>query len=317
MLAVLAIACSALRHILANISWQEISTDLKRIPPARIAASVALTVASYLVLTGYDVVSLRILGRRVAYRTTALASFTSYIFSHNLGFAVVTGGAARWRIYRRHGLSLGEVAQIMVMTGVTFWMGVLLLLGIGFLLLPGAMAIGGWQASHSFQAMLGAGILLALAGYVFLLHRRAGQRLHLFGWTLALPSPRTAAVQFLLAAMDLSLATAALFVLVPELPAGSFPVVLVAYLLAFLAGLIAHAPGGVGVFEAMMLLAVPGVERSALFAGLLLFRFLYYLLPLAVGLVLFAAHEWRARRARGAGGPTAASPEVAIAGASP
>lgn len=296
MLVVLAVAIGALREILAGLSWADIRADLARVPATRIALAAGLTAASYFVLTGYDVVSLRILGRKVAYRTAALASFTSYIFSHNFGFAVVTGGAARLRIYRRQGLTLGEVAQIMTMTGVTFWMGVLLLLGLGFLIMPGALAIGGWQVRHVYQAGLGLLILIALAGYIVLLHRRRGQSLRLFGWAIILPSPRTAGIQFLLAAVDLTLATAVLFVLVPGLPAAVFPMMLMGYLIAFLSGLLAHAPGGVGVFEAVMLLALPEVDRSALFAALLLFRLIYYLAPLAIGIAVFAAHELYSRR---------------------
>ncbi|WP_375270853.1 lysylphosphatidylglycerol synthase domain-containing protein [Sphingomonas sp.] len=302
MIAVLWIAFGALREILAGLRWSDVRADLARVSTVRIACSVAFTIGSYVVLTGYDVVSLRIIGRSVGYGTAALASFTSYIFSHNFGFAALTGGAARLRIYGRRGLSLGEVAQIMAMTGVTFWMGVMLLIGIGFVALPGTLALGGWHASYPHQAAVGGLILAGLATYLVVLHRRAGRALRVFGWTLVLPSVATAGVQFLLAAVDLMFATAALFVLVPDLPLSAFPLVLMAYLLAFLSGLLAHAPGGVGVFEAVLLLALPQVDRATLLAALLLFRVIYYLVPLAIGIVLFAAHELYAR----AGGPIAA-----------
>ena len=248
--------------------------------------------------------SLRIIGRRVPYRIAALASFTSYVFSHNLGFAVLTGGAARWRIYRRVGLTLGEVAQIMVMTGVTFWMGVLLLLGAGFVVLPGAAGVEGWQMAYPHQVAVGLLILTGLAVYLLLVRRRAGRALTLFGRTVRLPTPGIALAQFGLAAIDLTLATAALFVLVPGLAVAAFPWMLTGYLLAFLSGLLAHAPGGVGVFESVMLLALPQVDRASLFAALLLFRAIYYLAPLAIGAVLFVIHEataWTPRAERDGG----------------
>lgn len=301
MLVVSVLAIGALRHILAGVRWADIRAGIGAIPPWRIVASVALTALSYAVLTGYDVLSLRIIGRRVPYRIAALASFTSYVFSHNLGFAVLTGGAARWRIYRRVGLTLGEVAQIMVMTGVTFWMGVLLLLGAGFVVLPGAAGVEGWQMAHSHQVGVGLLILIGLAVYLALLHRRAGRALTLLGRTVRLPTPATALAQFGLAAIDLTLATAALFVLVPGLAVAAFPWMLMGYLLAFLSGLLAHAPGGVGVFESVMLLALPQVDRASLFAALLLFRAIYYLAPLAIGAVLFVIHEataWTPRAER-------------------
>lgn len=296
-LLVLAVAVGALRHLAADIHWETIASDLRKISAARIAVAVILTVASYVVLTGYDVIALRIIGRHVGYGTTALASFTSYIFSHNFGIAAVTGSVTRWRIYRHKGLNLGEVAQVMVMTGVTFWMGVCLLLGISFIILPDPPTLfqGMFDADH--YRIVGATILLLLTAYIALLRFLSGRTLHLFKWVLTLPTPHIAATQFLLAAMDLSLAAGVLFVLLPTVTLSDFPLVLTAYLMAFLAGLIAHAPGGVGVFEATMVLALPHLERSSLFAALLLFRFVYYLLPLAIGLLLFAGHEWYNRRA--------------------
>lgn len=302
MVAVLWIAFGALREILAGLRWSDVRADLARVSTVRILSSVVLTITSYVVLTGYDVVSLRIIGRPVGYGTAALASFTSYIFSHNFGFAALTGGAARLRIYSRRGLTLGEVAQIMAMTGVTFWMGVLLLLGVGFIVMPDTLVFGEWQAPYAYQAAIGALILTGLVSYLALLHRRAGRNVRVFGWALVLPSPATAGVQFLLAAVDLMLATAALFVLVPELPASTFPIMLMAYLIAFLSGLLAHSPGGVGVFEAVMLLTLPQVEQATLLAALLLFRVIYYLVPLATGIIVFVAHELHIR----AGAPRSA-----------
>ncbi len=291
------IAFGALREMLTGLSWSDVRADLARVSTMRILSSVALTIISYIVLTGYDVVSLRIIGRSIRYGTAALASFTSYIFSHNFGFAALTGGAARLRIYGRHGLSFGEVAQIMTMTGVTFWMGVLLLIGVGCIALPGTLAIGSWHASFPEQAAIGVLVLAVLTGYLVLLHRRAGCAVRVFGWTLILPSLSTAGVQFLLAAVDLIVATAALFVLVPGLPMSAFPLMVMAYLIAFLSGLLAHAPGGVGVFEAVMLLTLPQIDRATLLAALLLFRFIYYLVPLTIGIFMFVGHEILVRTA--------------------
>lgn len=296
MLAVVAIAVLALRHILHDLSWADIARAVERIGWPRLLASVALTILSYLVLTGYDVIALAIIGRRVGYPRTALASFTSYIFSHNFGFAVLTGGTARLRVYAPAGLTLGEVAQMMALTGITFWSGVFLLLGIGLIAHPNAFAAEGLRLAYPLQAGIGALILVALGGLLVFLRHRGGRALRLFGWTLVLPTVRLACAQFALAALDITLATAALFVLVPGLSLGAFPDVLLGYLVAFVSGLLAHAPGGVGVFETVMLVTLPRIDRAALFAALLVYRFVYYLLPLAVGLLLFAGHEIGAKR---------------------
>lgn len=296
MLFVTAIAIVALGHILGETSWSEIRASIERIGTGRLLASLGLTTLSYVVLTGYDVLSLRIIGRRVSYPRTALASFTSYIFSHNFGFAILTSGMARLRIYRLAGLTLGEVMQVMANAGIAFWLGVLLLFSIGLIVHPGAFAIEGLSIIQPIQAFVGAALIAMLLGYLVLLHLRAGRPVRLFGWAFTLPTVHVALLQLALGGIDLCVATAALFVLLPDASLTLFPQVMLAYLAGLVSGLITHAPGGVGVFEVVMLLALPQFDRSALFAALLVYRTVYYLLPLAIGLLLFTAHEliyWR------------------------
>lgn len=294
--AVLAVAGLALREILAGTDWKEVWAALHAMPAPALAAALGLSAASYVVLTGYDVLSLRLIGRRVPYPIAAIASFTSYIFSHNLGFAVLTGGGARYRIYRRHGLSAAEVGQIMVTAGVTFWLGALLLLGATLLIVPTMPAIGGWIVSPAVQRLAAAVILTLLGGYILLLARRGGAPLRLFGWRLSLPGWRVALLQLALGVSDLLIASGALFVLLPASGVELYQSVLASYLIAIIASLVVHAPGGLGVFEAIMLVALPQVDQVALLAALLIFRLVYYLIPLAIGLLLFLSLEAAALR---------------------
>ena len=92
-----------------------------------------LAATSYVALTGYDALALRHLGVRVPYPLTALASFTSYAISFTLGFPLVTGGAVRFWIYGPAGLSAGKIASLTVVAGITFWLGMGLVLAAGFI----------------------------------------------------------------------------------------------------------------------------------------------------------------------------------------
>ncbi len=300
MIAIVGIAVSALSHLLDGVDWIDIRTALSRIGWARLFAAAAVTAVSYGVLTGYDVVALRIVGKRVSYARAALASFTSYVFSHNFGFALLTGGTARLRIYQPAGLTIGEVAHIMVLTGVTFWSGVLLLLGFGLIVQPGTVAVAGVALSYPVHAAIGASSFGILAAVLLGLKRRAGRRLVLFGRSIPLPSVSQALAQIMLASIDIVLAATALFVLLPGAEATLFPALLLGYLVAIVTGLITHAPGGVGVFEAVMLVSLPEIDRASLFAALLAYRMVYYLIPLAIGMLLFGIHELRAARVRSA-----------------
>jgi phosphatidylglycerol lysyltransferase len=134
-------------------------------------------------------------------------------------------------------------------------------------------------------------MMITLVGFLILLRFRAGRPLKVLGWTLVLPSVRIALMQFALAALDITLATAALFVLLPEISPLQFPAILLAYLIAIISGLVTHAPGGVGVFEIVMVLALPQIDRSSLLAALVVYRVIYFLIPLAAGLTLFLGHE--------------------------
>jgi len=300
MIVVVGIAGAALIRLLEGIDWDDIQRALARIGWHRLFAAAAVTALSYVVLTGYDVIALRIIGRQVRYRRAALASFTSYVFSHNLGFALLTGGTARLRIYRPAGLGIGEVAHIMVLTGITFWSGILTLLGFGLILQPGDVAIAGMTLTYPAHAAIGAAGLAILGAAVLALHWYRGRTLVAFGRTIPLPSVRQAALQILLAGIDILLAATALLVLLPDSAAGLFPALLLGYLVAIVTGLITHAPGGVGVFEAVMLVSLPEVDRATLFAALLAYRLIYYLVPLAIGMLAFALHEIREARVRSA-----------------
>jgi hypothetical protein len=54
---------------------------------------------------------------------------------------------------------------------------------------------------------------------------------------------------------------------------------------------VSNAPGGIGVFEAAMLKAVPVASEEALLASLVLFRVIYYLVPFLFALAFLGAHE--------------------------
>src|SRR6202042_2131389 len=119
----------------------------------------------YLALTGYDGLALRHLQIKVPYRLTALASFASYALSFTLGFPLVTGGAVRFWIYGPAGLSAGKIASLTVVAGITFWLGMGLVLASGFIF--DARAIG--EINHlaaPVNQAIGAALIAVLAAYL-------------------------------------------------------------------------------------------------------------------------------------------------------
>ncbi len=292
-LLVAAIGFEALRLVLREVHPSDVRTALHAVPDGRIAAALALTVTSYLLLTGLDWVALRSVGRPLPWRVAAAGSFTSYTLSHNLGLSLITGGSARLRLYGAAGLAFGEIAQVAAICALAFWAGVAGAAGIGLVssdgMTLGPVTLGAVAARASGAALIG---LLAILPLV-----RASGRGALGAGRLrvALPTLPQMGALGALSLADLTAASAALFVLTPHATVAAFPAFVVAYAVAVVIALLLHVPGGLGVFETVVLATVPG-DRPALFAGLLLYRLIYYLLPLLVAAIGIAAAEgWRLR----------------------
>ncbi|WP_313433502.1 bifunctional lysylphosphatidylglycerol flippase/synthetase MprF [Novosphingobium sp.] len=293
---VLALAALCVHRLAMSVNLEALVRTAGEIPCWRLAVALGLTMASYLLLTIYDVMALRAIERPQPYRTAALASFTSYTFSHNLGFGILTGGAARLRIYGAKGLTAGDVARVTGFAGVTFWSGVLVSAALALLVHRHPLAVADHVFSIGAQHAAGA-LLLAVLGAVALvaargLGRGLGRgRVHGRG-----PGPKAIAGMTLVALADIAAACGTLYVLLPHAPIALYPPLLLAYVLAIVVALISHVPGGLGVFEATVIALCPQIPAGELVAALLVYRIVYYLLPLTLATILFLRHEharWR------------------------
>lgn len=285
----------ALRQVLHTVHLRDVRAALAEVPRGRIGLAIALTALSYLALGLGDYVALRAIRRPLRWRTAAVAAFTSYAFSHSLGLSILTGGSARYRVYRAAGLELGEIGQVMAIASLAFWAGVAVVAGVGLIAAPhGFGIVGARPLAFALFALLAVPPVIRAAGI---------KRLELGGATLTVPPLRQQARLLAISVVDLAAASTALFVLVPGLGLHSLAPFVVAYAAAIVIALLTHVPGGAGVFEAVMLAALPG-NRAAVFAALLLYRLIYYILPLliaAASLVAAEGHRLRRPIARGLG----------------
>jgi uncharacterized membrane protein YbhN (UPF0104 family) len=248
----------------------------------------------------------------VPYRVAALAGFTSYAVGHNVGASVFSGGAVRYRIYSAWGLSVIEVTKICFVAGLTFWLGNATVLGLGVLDAPqAARAIDQlplWVNRVFALALLA--LLGAYVAWVWVKPRVVGRD----GWQVALPGGPLTLVQIAIGILDLSCCALAMYMLVPDEPNLGFVTVAVIFVAATLLGFASHAPGGLGVFDAAMMVALWQFDKEDLLAGLLLFRCLYYIIPFILSLVILGTREALiGRSARRLGHPVA-TPISAVTG---
>ena len=277
-----------LHHELRAFHYRDIRDAVRAIPASRTAWAFFLTVAAYAALPGYDAVALAYVGHRLSAARTAFASFIAYALSQTLGFHLLTGGSVRARFWSLWGLSAAEIASAVSFASATFVIGLLFMAGLALLLEPAGTA----RLLHlPFASLWPLGLLfLVIVGAYIWWSLGSRRPLTLLGWTIPVPSPRLALAQLGVAAVDWVLAAGVLYVLLPSPP--PFGAFLGAFLLAQLAGLVSHVPGGLGVFDTLMvLLLAPHMAAPQVVSSLLLYRVVYYFIPFGIGLLLLAGSE--------------------------
>lgn len=287
---IIIVAGVVLYRMLHNIDIDEVFKALRATDKRDFFLAALFVAFGYFTLTFYDLFALRTIGRSdVSYLTAALAGFTSYSVGHNVGASVFTGGAVRYRIYSAHGVSAIEVAKICFIAGLTFWLGNATVLGLGIFYAPeAASAIN--QLPPWFNRALAGVILAVLLAYVFWVWSR--QRvIGRSGWQVALPGGPLTLLQIFIGIVDLGCCAAAMYLLLPDEPHIGFITLAVIFVAATLLGFASHSPGGLGVFDAAMMVALWQFDKEELLAGLLLFRLLYYIVPFALALAILGGRE--------------------------
>ena len=287
---VIAVACYVLYHMLRGIDVDDVIEAIRATEPRQILLAALFVAAGYFTLTFYDLFAVRAIGRTdVPYRVTALAAFTSYSIGHNVGASVFTGGAVRYRIYSAWGLNAIDVAKICFLAGLTFWLGNAAVLGLGIVYHPEAAANID-QLPPWLNRLVAIGIIVGLMAYVAWVWTKP----RIVGrgpWTVVLPGGPLTLLQIAIGIVDLGFCALAMYVLVPDEPNLGFVVVAVIFVSATLLGFASHSPGGLGVFDAAMLVGLWQMDKEELLAGMLLFRLLYYIAPFVISVVLLTLRE--------------------------
>jgi glycosyltransferase 2 family protein len=301
---VIVIAGVVLYRMLQGIEIEDILDALRATSWHQIVFAGLFVAAGYFTLTFYDLFALRTIERRdVPYRIAALAGFTSYSIGHNVGASVFTGGAVRYRIYSQWGLTAVEVAKICFIAGLTFWLGNATVLGLGIAYAPqAASAID--QLPPWFNRAVAIVILAVLIAYVAWVWR-APRQIGRSNWLVTLPNGPSTLLQIGIGIIDLGCCAFAMYMLMPDEPHIGFVTLAVIFVSATLLGFASHAPGGIGVFDATMLIALWQFDREDVLAGLLLFRMIYYVLPFTLALTILGVREFVVNLAGTRGGATA------------
>ena len=297
MIAVFCAAIWALQRELSNFSWSDFVTFLSKLSGLQVGLALGMTVVAYAAMTAYDWFALRYLKLKMATWKVALAAYLGYAFSMNVGQTLISGGAVRLRLYTSWGLGAGDVTGIV---GFNFFIGM-----IGQMLLSGALFVSvGIKVPNelpiplSSATWIGWGLLIVVAVFFVLIFQRR-DAIQIGKWRLDLPTPGISITAVLISALDWALAGAVLFVIFPE--GGGLDVVqLVAIvMMAHIVAVLSTVPGGLGVFETVVILLLPPtVPKAEALSALIAFRTIFYLIPFLIAILLFVGQQVMASRDR-------------------
>ncbi|WP_164885321.1 bifunctional lysylphosphatidylglycerol flippase/synthetase MprF [Geovibrio thiophilus] len=283
---ILAVLLAVFLHsFLRKHSIHEIVADLNGIPAYKKAAALVLTSLSFFILSFYDFLGLKYAGAKVGKKQVMLASFISYAFGNSIGLSVLASGSVRYRYYSACGLSFGDISKVIIFTTATLWGGLVTLSGITF-------AVHSPLLSFPFINLRYAGVvlLLASAAYIFMLFRYR-EPFSIYSMPVSLPSPSLGVMQIFVGCADWLCVSAVLYVLLPDSANIGYFSFLSIFMLAQAAALISHVPGGVLVFETVLLSFLPPESSGAAIGALLVFRITYYILPLLAAACLVGFSE--------------------------
>ncbi len=292
-----AIALIACRHLLSELDLYALQDSLQEVPKPALLGALAATAVGFLILLGYEWSASRYAGVKLPAKTLAFGGFTAFAIGNAIGLSLLSGGSVRYRLYARFGVGASEVAHMTLFASLSLGCALPPLAALATLSnLPAAstaLNIPEWVLGSVAFAILALFALLALGIYRRRLPEqpipdnllvKAGRR------TLRLPSPRLTLLQLVITALDVAAAATVLYLLLPEAP--PFGPFLLVYLLALAAGVLSHVPGGVGVFEAILLAAFADKLGAAhLAAALLLYRIIYVILPLLIACFMLLLNE--------------------------
>ncbi|WP_035376704.1 lysylphosphatidylglycerol synthase domain-containing protein [Acetobacter nitrogenifigens] len=284
-------AIFVVRREVRTLSMADIRAALRGIPNEALLAGVGCTVLSYFILSFYDRLAVIQVGhRKISFLRTAFAAFCSYVLSHNLGFSAVSGAAVRFRLYRNWGLPPLAIAQIIAFCSATYLLGAAALAGSVFMLEPRAIPFVGAHSPLLLMRVVGGLLWAVVLAYVAatLMWRKVSVR----GKVIELPTAPMAVAQTIVSATDMAATAAIAYVLLPAGAPLGYGAFLAIYIASYTAGLVASVPGGLGVFDGAMLLALgPYIPAPQILGAILVFRLFYYIIPLFIAGGMFAGHE--------------------------
>ncbi|RYY75681.1 MAG: bifunctional lysylphosphatidylglycerol flippase/synthetase MprF [Gammaproteobacteria bacterium] len=289
------IAAYAVHHQIVNYGWGNLWVDLLATPSETLETMFFMSAFGYITLSLCEWIAIRYSQEKLPYRLILLGSFLSNAISHNVGASPISGGAIRYRFYNEWGLSNSAIAKITVFGTLSYFLSAFTLLIIASLIEYDSPPIESELAKNTYHLLLIIGVCF-LAGWIAL-SCFSKKQFTFRTFTISPPSPSLALQQIAVGALDLTIASIVLYIPLLNFTDISFSEFLIYYVVAQLFGLISQVPGGIGIFEGgFMYLAGSRFPPEQLLSALIIYRIVYYIIPLFIAGLLIVAYETKSHR---------------------
>ncbi|MBQ9271681.1 MAG: UPF0104 family protein [Alphaproteobacteria bacterium] len=281
---------------LSRYSLEDIKNAIIAMPNKNIVYACIASFCGYFALSSYDFLALKYIKRKIAVWKWMFAGFLGFAVSNNAGHAIVSGGAVRYRLYTRWRLSATDIVKMVTFSGFTYLIACFFLVIVGLLCSPQHVL-----SSLSSRYINWTMMLLSICGLLFYLWGCSFYRktIVIKDIEFTTPSLKLAIAQIFIGGADILMASLVLYFLMKSTIEIPFFTFIGVFIIAQMLGIYSQVPGGLGVFEVVFTNLLPNDEDQAkLFAILILYRIIYYLLPLTIsGIALFIYEfEWHEQK---------------------
>lgn len=273
-----------LHRLIAPVGLTALRDHLGTVAPMVWLGAIGATALAYCVFIGFERTALRHLHLAVRPRIAALGAALGYAIGNTVGLSALSGGAARWRVYAGEGLDVWQVGAVSTFTTVAYGIGATVI-GLGALACDPTALTSMTAMAPGIVRTASLLVMGLVAGSLLLLSRRT-RPLRIGRMFLQPVSAADLGRLLALTFAEMGLAATILHML---LPAGSisWADLVVLYAAATLAGVASHVPGGVGVFEGVIVAALPAsVSVAAALTALLMFRLIYLIVPFLIAIAV-------------------------------
>jgi uncharacterized membrane protein YbhN (UPF0104 family) len=288
------IVCFLLFKTLSQIQWEIVAQGLSKFSLFILLQALLLVFIDYAILSSFDLMGMRYLKiKTLSSFKVLISAFSCYVFNLNLG-ALVGGMGFRFKIYSGWGVSKSNISKVVLFSSFTNWLGHAFLLSTVFCFQNESVATLFDLPSWLFY-LIGIFQYIMILIYLYFSMKRKKIVFKKSEWIF--PRLRLAFFQMIISSFQWVTLSLIIYILIKFLGHNiGFGKILFTSLVASIAGVLTHIPGGLGVLETIYLKVNLGIPKEDLLAALISYRFVYYLFPLFTAIPCYLGIEYYQRK---------------------